>query len=161
MGTVQFFSRILMLSLLSTAAFCQDLEDPNEGDAHRGVIEELFQNVEAGRYEDILSLFAPNATVYSPLYGAQKAPVFFKNMLADANQVQISIKNIFTCSDQPQMAAIWISFKGKMRQRGPISLLGVDLFEFAPDTGKIQSLTFYYDTNPIRSDFQKLHPKKI
>ena len=63
MGTVQFFSRILMLSLLSTAAFCQDLEDPNEGDAHRGVIEELFQTVEAGRYEDILSLFAPNATV--------------------------------------------------------------------------------------------------
>jgi hypothetical protein len=50
----------------------------------RDIIKAYFQGLEKASYQDIVKLFAPNAIVYSHLYGKIEATRFYKELFSEA-----------------------------------------------------------------------------
>lgn len=48
-----------------------------------------------GSLESVLALFAPKATIVSPLYGVIEAETFYRELFADTNRSVTKLQNIF------------------------------------------------------------------
>ncbi|NNE03061.1 MAG: nuclear transport factor 2 family protein [Eudoraea sp.] len=104
--------------------------------------------LEAGAIDNILSLFAKNGEVVSPLYGAKPASEFYKELQADTQNSSITLNGIFTEELQNRMALLftyeWTLINGEVSRFDV-----VDIFEFDSQS-KITKLTIIYDTLATR-----------
>lgn len=117
-------------------------------------IKKYLDALERADYENLISLFAPNAIVHSPLYGETEAEKFYKDLFKDTNKSVITLKDIFTSEDNSKGAVNFL-YDWTLSDGSPSSFDCVDIFKFNSD-GKIQELTIIYDTSQTRPKFDKL-----
>lgn len=121
------------------------------------VIKSYFHGLEKSSYQDIIKLFSPNAVVYSPLYGKIEAIRFYKELFSDTQSSKIGLNNIFLSADKPDTAAAHFVYSWTMKDGTQVQFECMDVFDFAPQSGKILSLTIIYDTYHTRKDFTRIH----
>ncbi|MBI3273634.1 MAG: nuclear transport factor 2 family protein [Candidatus Colwellbacteria bacterium] len=117
-------------------------------------IKKYLSALEKSDYENLISLFALNATVHSPLYGEVEAKKFYKNLFKNTNKSVISLKDIFMSEDNLKGAVNFL-YDWTLSDGSQVSFDCVDIFKFNSD-GKIQELTIIYDTSQTRPKFDKL-----
>ena len=123
----------------------------------KNVVKAYFLGLEKGSYEEVVRLFAPDAMVYSPLYGKVEASRFYRELFADTKSSEIKLKNIFISAENPHCAAAHFTYSWTMKDGSLVEFDCVDVFEFAPGSDKILSLTIIYDTHQTRKSFEKIH----
>ena len=121
---------------------------------HKDIIKEYLQSLEKSDYENLISLFAPNAIIHSPLYGEVKASKFYKDLFKDTTKSKISLADIFMNEDGSKGAVNFI-YEWTLSDGSPVTFDCIDIFRF-DTTGKIQELTIIYDTSKTRPKFDKL-----
>ena len=119
------------------------------------VIKLYLQALESGNYDDIIRLFAEDATVVSPLYGTVKASDFYKNLLKDTEKSKITLLDIFISKNSEYVGAAYFHYEWTLNNGNTVSFECVDVFEFSED-GKIKKLKIIYDTHKARQIFEKL-----
>lgn len=117
-------------------------------------VKKYLSALEKSDYENLISLFAPNAIVHSPLYGEVEANKFYTDLFKDTNKSVISLKDIFMSEDGSKGAVNFL-YDWTLSDGSPVSFDCVDIFKFNSD-GKIQELTIIYDTSQTRPKFDKL-----
>ena len=118
-------------------------------------IKEYLKCLEVGSYENIITLFSPDAIIHSPLYGEIKAKTFYQDLFKDTSKSKITLMNIFVSQINPQIAAGHFRYDWILKDGTPTSFECVDVFRFAKD-GKIAELTIIYDTSKIRISFEEM-----
>jgi ketosteroid isomerase-like protein len=118
-------------------------------------IKQYLQGLEKGNTAEIVRLFSANGVVYSPLYGKQPAPVFYKSLFKDTIRSTISLHHVFHEAANPEVAAAHFSYDWQMRDGSEHSFECVDVFHF-DETGKIQEMRIIYDTWDTRRTFNEL-----
>lgn len=116
------------------------------------ILNQYLKFLEIANYEEIMSLFAADAVVNSPLYGRVKASNFYKDLLADTSSSKLTLKNIF--EGYQDTAAMYFEYVWTMKDGQIIKFEVMDVFDFDINN-KIKNLTIIYDTHLIRPDFQK------
>ncbi len=108
--------------------------------------------LDAGDLKGLLALFAPDATVYSPLYGSFPAPVFYKEMFAKSGNSKGTLLGVLgrgqTVGKRPLMA-FWFRFDWILASGKHAPFDVVDLCEL-DDEGRIVKLNIVYDTATVR-----------
>ena len=102
----------------------------------------------------ILSLFSADAIVNSPLYGHQKASVFYEDLFQDTSNSNIQLLEIFGNDTGEQFAALFL-YDWTLKNGDNVSFKCVDIFEF-DDSQQICKLSIIYDTANTRSTFEKV-----
>lgn len=124
-------------------------------------IEELCKRylaaLNAGNLDGVLSLFAPKATIVSPLYGVVEAKEFYTGLFADTNRSVIKLMNIFMPIGNGQSVALHFHYTWTLKSGRVVQFECVDVFELTPDRQAFEKLTIIYDTAPIRADFEESH----
>lgn len=114
--------------------------------------------LEAGDLDRILALFAPDATVVSPLYGTLPATEFYPVLLADTGASRLTLRATMSGeADGRQVVSLWFDFDWTLASGEPAPFTVVDVAELADD-GRIERLHIVYDTAPIRAAFERQHP---
>jgi len=126
----------------------------------RDIIKAYFEGLEKASYQDIVKLFAPNAIIYSPLYGKIEATCFYKELFSDTQNSKIALKNIFVSTDKPDTAAAHFVYSWTMKDGTQVQFECIDVFDFVPQSDEILSLTIIYDTHHTRKDFARVHNAK-
>ena len=108
-----------------------------------------------GNLEKVLSLFAPNAVVVSPLYGEILATRFYIDLFADTNRSETNLLNIFDSDSENSSLALHFHYSWTLKDGKVVNFECVDIIEITPDTKKINKLKIIYDTAPLRSDFNE------
>jgi hypothetical protein len=120
--------------------------------------EETFKRylraLEAANYEEIMALFAKDATVESPLYGYVKAYQFYKDLLSDTTSSKITLKNIFMGATNQDSAALYFEYIWTLKDGQIVKFEVIDVFDFDFEN-KIKNLKIIYDTYNVRPEFQK------
>lgn len=108
-----------------------------------------------GDLDRILALFAPDATVVSPLYGTLPAADFYPTLLADTGGSRLSLRATMSGEvDGRPVLSFWFDFDWTLANGEPAPFTVVDVAELADD-GRIERLHIVYDTAPIRGAFER------
>jgi hypothetical protein len=102
-------------------------------------------------------MFAPEAMVHSPLYGKIEATKFYRELFSDTQGSKITLKNTFIYPEDDNTAAAHFEYSWTLKDRALVHFECVDVFEFIPQSDKIQFLTIIYDTFHTRAGFKKVH----
>ncbi|GAA0196249.1 hypothetical protein GCM10008944_11670 [Cytobacillus oceanisediminis] len=114
-----------------------------------------LEALEAGDLAGVLALFAPDATVVSPLYGTLPATEFYPLLLADTGQSRLTLRTTMTGEvDGRTVVSLWFDFDWTLASGEPAPFTVVDVAELDPD-GRIERLHIVYDTAPIRAAFDR------
>ncbi|MBS3904894.1 MAG: nuclear transport factor 2 family protein [Simkania sp.] len=122
----------------------------------QSIVKAYSHGLENGNYHDVIQLFSPSAIVHSPLYGNIEASSFYKELFSDTKSSKIVLKNIFISSDNPNTAAAHFVYSWMMKDGSQVQFECIDVFDFIPQSDKIQSLTIIYDTYHTRAGFAKI-----
>lgn len=124
-------------------------------------IEELCKRYLAalneGKLEDVLALFAPKATIVSPLYGVVEAENFYRQLFADTNRSVTTLLNIFLPAGDTPSVALHFHYTWTLKSGQIVQFECVDVFELTSDRQRFSKLTIIYDTAPIRADVEASH----
>jgi hypothetical protein len=126
----------------------------------KDAIYNYFKGLETGNKELVLSVFANNAKVHSPLYGDQQATVFYTKLFADTTQSDITLLNIFESTENSYTAAAHFKYHWILRDGTATHFECVDVFKF-DESGKVADMTIIYDTSKIRTSFEALKKDKL
>lgn len=118
------------------------------------IIKKYLSALEKSDYENLISLFASNAIVHSPLYGEVKARKFYQDLFKDTTKSVITLKDIFISEDGSKGAVNFL-YSWTLSDGSAVAFDCVDIFKFNSER-KIQELTIIYDTSQTRPKFDKL-----
>ncbi|MDJ0840456.1 MAG: nuclear transport factor 2 family protein [Acidobacteriota bacterium] len=99
----------------------------------------------AGALENLLTLFAPDAVVHSPLYGTLPASRFYPDLLAATRSSELTYQTTYIDPTDPLAAALAFTYRWTLATGEVRSFQCVDLLRF-DETGRIAELTIIYDT---------------
>lgn len=94
----------------------------------------------------IISLFAPDGQVHSPLYGLMKATEFYPMLFDDTNESVLHLRKILKGD---QTIAFWFDFDWTLADGTPAPFTCVDVVELDSE-GQITDLHIVYDTSTLR-----------
>tara|TARA_R110002020_G_scaffold152794_12_gene331743 strand:- start:5929 stop:6321 length:393 start_codon:yes stop_codon:yes gene_type:complete len=106
--------------------------------------------------EKILSLFADDAVVVSPLYGELPAAEFYPALFADSASAKLTLRSVMrgeTATGTPTVA-FWFDFDWVLRDGAAAPFEVVDIAELDA-SGRISRLHIIYDTVTVRPAFDK------
>lgn len=107
----------------------------------------------AGDLDAVCALFAPGATVVSPLYGVIDATAFYRDLFADTSRSATTPINTFLPSGKADSVALHFRYRWTLKSGKVVEFECVDVFELSADGQQFTKLTIIYDTAPIRDDF--------
>ena len=105
--------------------------------------------------EQVVSLFADDGVVHSPLYGPRPARDFYSALFADTSQANLSLKSVMSGTDHLGKATVsfWFHFDWRLPSGAAAPFDVVDVATLGSD-GKIEELHIIYDTVEVRSTFE-------
>ena len=105
--------------------------------------------------ERVISLFADDGVVHSPLYGPQPARDFYPALFADTSQANLSLKSVMSGTDYRGNATVsfWFHFDWRLPSGAAAPFDVVDVATLGPD-GKVKELHIVYDTVEVRATFE-------
>jgi len=110
--------------------------------------------LEEGNTQKIVSLFAKDGMVSSPLYGLMPAQEFYTQLAKDTTASQLISKGIFKDTLKKQVA-LFFTYHWTLNNGSQSSFEVVDILEF-DDVLEIKKLTIIYDTAHTRKQHASL-----
>ena len=111
---------------------------------------DIFELLTAGDVSSIVSLFADDGHVVSPVLGTIPADDFFRTLDDASAQNVLTVHQVMSSVDD-RVHAAHFTYDWTLTKGGQIEFDGVDLFEFN-GADRIVSMKIFYDTHPTREE---------
>jgi len=108
------------------------------------IANQYIELLSQGNAEGLISLFAENGMVHSPIYGEKKASDFYKILAEDTQKSELKLIDIFHKSDTGNIA-VFFEYKWTVKSGKMVLFNVVDIIEF-DEQHKIVKLQIIYDT---------------
>jgi hypothetical protein len=102
-------------------------------------------------FETILSLFANDAKVVSPLKGTCDPKTYHEWIFAAVKNATVEVQNVFQALNGDISIAVQSHYRWLLNNEKVIEFGGMSVFEFTPDRKKIRRISNFYDTSVVRS----------
>lgn len=112
-----------------------------------------LQHLATADLSQLLSLFAPDAEVLSPLYGRQPATNFYTNLFNDTQNSVLELKDVTVNSDA-HSGCIFFNYSWALVNGEVVSFDVID-YLLLNEEGKISFLQIVYDTVQSRPAWEK------
>jgi hypothetical protein len=108
------------------------------------VLAEFVKLVESGSQDinQFVSLYTPDATVESPMYGVKPVREFYTAFLPTLQGMKFVNKHKLIDPTQPNTAAVYFTGQGEVSGK-PVQIQSIDLLELTEDGTKIKKLTLF------------------
>ncbi|WP_186758559.1 nuclear transport factor 2 family protein [Echinicola salinicaeni] len=123
-------------------------------DKRTKIARQYIEFLEKGDSDKIISLFAENGTVESPLYGKMKAAEFYKTLFSDTILSVLELKGIFSEKASNNLA-LYFNYKWTLKNNELADFDVVDIIEFNR-SDEIKFLKIIYDTVKSREIMNKI-----
>lgn len=118
------------------------------------LIEQYLNGLNTGDLDLLLTLFTPDGTVDSPLYGVMPARDFYPALFKDTARSVVTLRRSLV-SDDISTIAFWFDFDWTLADGSPAPFTVVDVAELRD--GLISTLHIVYDTYPLREAWTRQH----
>jgi hypothetical protein len=101
-------------------------------------------------FDKVLSIFAPDAVIVTPLKGSCDVRSYHEWLFATVKKSTVKVRNVFQALNGDISIAVHSDYEWLMHDDQVIQFGGMSVFEFTPDKLHIMKMTTFYDTSLVR-----------
>lgn len=114
--------------------------------------------LEAGDPEKAASLFVPDGWVQSPFLGRLPVRDYVAKVARASSGAKLTVYDVLVSAEGHLRAVAYYLYDWSLKDGSKVSFDCTDVFNFDPNTGRIQSVVLVYDTQPVRDVVENKYP---
>jgi ketosteroid isomerase-like protein len=114
--------------------------------------------LEAGDPEKAAALFVPDGWVQSPFLGRLPVRDYVAKVARASSGAKLTVYDVLVSAEGNLRAVAYYLYDWSLRDGSNVSFDCADIFNFDPNTGRIQSIVLVYDTQPVRDVVENKYP---
>jgi SnoaL-like domain len=114
--------------------------------------------LEAGDPEKAASLFVPDGWVQSPFLGRLPVRDYVAKVARASSGAKLTVYDVLVSAEGHLRAVAYYLYDWSLKDGSNVSFDCTDVFNFDPNTGRIQSIVLVYDTQPVRDVVENKYP---
>jgi uncharacterized protein with von Willebrand factor type A (vWA) domain len=124
----------------------------------RQAVRNYLAALEAGDAEKAASLFIADGWVQSPFLGRLPVRDFIDKVTTSSKGSKLTVHDVLVSAEGQLRAVGYYLYDWTLKDGSRVSFDCADVFNFDPNTGRIQSIVLVYDTHPVRGVVEKKYP---
>ena len=114
--------------------------------------------LEAGDAEKAASLFVPDGWVESPFLGRLPVRDYVAKVASSSSASKLKVYDVLVSAEGHLRAVAYYHYDWSLKDGSNVAFDCADVFNFDPDTGRIESIVLVYDTRPVRDVVENKYP---
>ncbi|HEY4972249.1 MAG TPA: nuclear transport factor 2 family protein [Steroidobacteraceae bacterium] len=114
--------------------------------------------LEAGDPDKAAALFVPEGWVQSPFLGRLPVRDYVARVARASSGAKLTVYDVLVSAEGNLRAVAYYLYDWSLKDGSNIAFDCADVFNFDPDTGRIQSIVLVYDTQPVRDVVENKYP---
>ena len=121
-------------------------------------VHKYLSALEAGDAEQAASLFVPDGWVQSPFLGRLSIRDYVKKVASASSKAKLTVYDVLVSAEGHLRAVAYYQYDWSLKDGSNVTFDCADVFNFDPDTGRIESIVLVYDTDPVRAVVENKYP---
>jgi ketosteroid isomerase-like protein len=114
--------------------------------------------LEAGDVDKAASLFIPDGWVQSPFLGRLPVRDFLTKVVRASSGARLTVYDVLVSAEGHLRAVAYYLYNWSLKDGSNVSFDCADVFNFDPNSGRIESIVLVYDTHPVRDVVENKYP---
>jgi predicted SnoaL-like aldol condensation-catalyzing enzyme len=127
-------------------------------DAMQQAVHKYLKALEAGDAEKAASLFVPDGWVQSPFLGRLPVRDYVAKVARASSGTKLKVYDVLVSAEGHLRAVAYYQYDWSLKDGSNVAFDCADVFNFDPDTGRIESIVLVYDTRPVRDVVENKYP---
>ena len=121
-------------------------------------VHKYLKALEAGDAEKAASLFVPDGWVQSPFLGRLPVRDYVTKVARASSRTTLKVYDVLVSAEGHLRAVAYYHYDWSLKDGSNVAFDCADVFNFDPDTGRIESIVLVYDTRPVRDVVENKYP---
>lgn len=121
-------------------------------------VRKYLSALEAGDAERAASLFVHDGWVQSPFLGRLPVREYVTKVASASSRAKLTVYDVLVSAEGHLRAVAYYQYDWSLKDQTAVSFDCADVFNFDPDSGKLQSIVLVYDTDPVRAAVENKYP---
>jgi hypothetical protein len=121
-------------------------------------VHKYLKALETGDAEKAASLFVPNGWVQSPFLGRLPVRDYVMKVTRASSGSKLTVYDVLVSAEGHLRAVAYYHYDWSLKDGSNVAFDCADVFNFDPDTGRIESIVLVYDTRPVRDVVENKYP---
>jgi ketosteroid isomerase-like protein len=127
-------------------------------DAMQQAVHKYLKALEAGDAEKAASLFVPGGWVQSPFLGRLPVRDYVAKVARASSDSKLTVYDVLVSAEGHLRAVAYYHYDWSLKDGSNVAFDCADVFNFDPETGRIESIVLVYDTQPVRDIVEDKYP---
>ncbi|HWS68213.1 MAG TPA: nuclear transport factor 2 family protein [Steroidobacteraceae bacterium] len=127
-------------------------------DAMQQAVHKYLKALEAGDAEKAASLFVPDGWVQSPFLGRLPVRDYVTKVARSSSGTKLKVYDVLVSAEGHLRAVAYYQYDWSLKDGSNVAFDCADVFNFDPETGRIESIVLVYDTRPVRDVVENKYP---
>jgi predicted SnoaL-like aldol condensation-catalyzing enzyme len=127
-------------------------------DAMQQAVHKYLKALEAGDAEKAASLFVPDGWVQSPFLGRLPVRDYVTKVARSSSGTKLKVYDVLVSAEGHLRAVAYYQYDWSLKDGSNVAFDCADVFNFDPETGRIESIVLVYDTSPVRDVVENKYP---
>ena len=121
-------------------------------------VHKYLKALEAGDAEKAASLFVPDGWVQSPFLGRLPVRDYVAKVARSSSGTKLKVYDVLVSAEGHLRAVAYYQYDWSLKDGSNVAFDCADVFNFDPETGRIESIVLVYDTRPVRDVVENKYP---
>ena len=121
-------------------------------------VHKYLKALEAGDAEKAASLFVPDGWVQSPFLGRLPVRDYVTKVARSSSGTKLKVYDVLVSAEGHLRAVAYYHYDWSLKDGSNVAFDCADVFNFDPETGRIESIVLVYDTDPVRDVVEDKYP---
>jgi SnoaL-like domain len=121
-------------------------------------VRKYLSALEAGDAEKAASLFVADGWVQSPFLGRLPVRDYVAKVTRASSGSKLTVYDVLVSAEGHLRAVAYYLYDWSLKDGSNVAFACADIFNFDPNTGRIQSIVLVYDTRPVRDVVENKYP---
>ena len=121
-------------------------------------VHKYLKALEAGDAEKAASLFVPDGWVQSPFLGRLPVRDYVTKVARSSSGTKLKVYDVLVSAEGHLRAVAYYQYDWSLKDGSNVAFDCADVFNFDPETGRIESIVLVYDTSPVRDVVENKYP---
>jgi hypothetical protein len=121
-------------------------------------VHKYLKALAAGDAEKAASLFVPDGWVQSPFLGRLPVRDYVAKVASSSRESKLKVYDVLVSAEGHLRAVAYYHYDWSLKDGSHVAFDCADVFNFDPDTGRIESIVLVYDTRPVRDVVENKYP---
>jgi len=114
--------------------------------------------LEAGDADKAASLFVADGWVQSPFLGRLPVRDYVTKVARASSGTKLEVYDVLVSAEGHLRAVAYYHYDWSLKDGSNVAFDCADVFNFDPNTGRIESIVLVYDTHPVRDIVENKYP---